>query len=401
MNDLAIYIHWPFCRSKCPYCDFNSHVAAAINHEAWRAAYRREIEHYARLMPGRRITSVFFGGGTPSLMEAETVGLILNEIARHWVLAENVEITLEANPNSAETEIFAAFRAAGVNRLSLGVQSLYDDALKFLGRGHNGGEARQAIALAARHFSRFSFDLIYARKDQTLAAWEAELREALDLAGEHLSLYQLTIETGTQFYTQSRRGEILTARDAEAAGMFELTQDILGAAGLPGYEVSNHARKGAESRHNLAYWRYEDYIGIGPGAHGRRQGSGIRDQKINSDTCPLSSAFWIASEDHRAPEVWLAQVKELGHGLRVHDTVDRVTAQREALMMGLRLAEGIDLGAWREKFGAAPVGDGAIVANEKIRRLEQEGYLAITSQTLKATPAGMQRLNAVLGYLAG
>ena len=381
MKNLAVYIHWPFCRSKCPYCDFNSHVAAAIDHDAWRVAYKKEIAHYAALMPGRRITSVFFGGGTPSLMEAKTVEFILGDLRRHWSFANDVEITLEANPNSAEAEAFAAFRAAGVNRLSLGVQSLYDDALKFLGRAHNGGEAKRAIELARKHFPRFSFDLIYARKDQTLAAWEKELREALALADGHLSLYQLTIETGTQFHTLAGRGEKLIAGDEDAATMYELTQDILGAAGLPAYEVSNHAKPGAESRHNLTYWQYDDYIGIGPGAHGRYRLNDVR----------------YATEDHRAPEVWLKHVKEQGHGIRVRDEVDNGTAQREALMMGLRLTGGIDLGDWQEKFG---VPFDAAVSPEKIKRLEREGYVIHTPQNLKATSAGLQRLNAVLGYLA-
>jgi putative oxygen-independent coproporphyrinogen III oxidase len=403
MHNLAIYIHWPFCRSKCPYCDFNSHVAGAIDHEAWREAYRREIGHYAQTLPGRRISSVFFGGGTPSLMESKTVEMILSEIARHWAVDDDVEITLEANPNSAEAEKFAAFATAGVNRLSLGVQSLRDEALEFLGRAHDSGQARRAIELAARHFPRFSFDLIYARAGQTIAAWETELREALVLAGGHISLYQLTIEPGTLFHTRTQRGERLAALDDSAAAMFEFTQDILSAAGLPAYEISNHAQPGAESRHNLTYWRYEDYIGIGPGAHGRirRQGSGIRDQNFSSDPCPLSPAFCFATEDHRAPDLWLAKVKEHNHGLRVCEPVDRLTAQREALMMGLRLTGGIGHRAWQEKFGTALIAEnGAFLPVEKIRRLEQEGYLANNAASLRATPAGLQRLNAVLGYLA-
>jgi putative oxygen-independent coproporphyrinogen III oxidase len=381
MKSLAVYMHWPFCRSKCPYCDFNSHVAATIDHNAWREAYRKEIAHYAALVPGRQISSVFFGGGTPSLMEAKTVEVILGELRRHWSFANEVEITLEANPNSAEAGTFSAFHAAGVNRLSLGVQSLYDDALKFLGRGHNSAEAKQAIALADKYFPRFSFDIIYARKDQTLASWEKELREALELANAHLSLYQLTIENGTQFHTLTGRGEKLISGDDDAAAMYELTQDILGAAGLPAYEVSNYAKPGNESRHNLTYWHYDDYIGIGPGAHGRYRLDGAR----------------YATEDHRAPEVWLRLVKEQGNGIRVRDVVDNETAQREALMMGLRLTSGIDLQDWQEKFSAS---FDAAVLPEKIQRLEQEGYLLKSPQNLKATPAGLQRLNAVLGYLA-
>jgi oxygen-independent coproporphyrinogen-3 oxidase len=380
---LAVYIHWPYCVSKCPYCDFNSHVAAAPDHEAWRAAYRRALGHYAALLPGRRVTSVFFGGGTPSLMQPQTVAAILDDLARHWQMEASVEITLEANPNSAEAEKFAAFRNAGVNRLSLGVQSLNDEALAFLGRAHGATEARRAIALADRHFPRFSFDLIYARKDQSPAAWERELNEALELAGGHLSLYQLTIEPNTQFHTRAGRGEPLTAAEPEAAGMFERTQEILAARGLPAYEISNHARPGEESRHNLTYWRYEDYIGIGPGAHGR-----FRD---------TDAGVRLAAEDHRAPEVWLTQVKEKGHGIRLNEAIDAPTAQREALMMGLRLAEGIDLGNWRAKFGVSL--EDALAA-DKMRRLRDEGYLALSATALAATKEGRQRLNALLAYLA-
>jgi len=384
MNDLAVYVHWPFCQSKCPYCDFNSHVAAGIDHEGWRAAYKAEIAHYAQRLPARRITSIFFGGGTPSLMEAKTVETVLGEIARHWRLAADVEITLEANPGSAEADKFAAFRQAGVNRLSLGVQSLRDEALKFLGRVHDSGEARRALALAAQYFPRFSFDLIYARQDQDLATWESELREALALTNGHLSLYQLTIEAGTQFYTLANRGEKLTAPNDMAANMFEKTQDILSGAGLPAYEVSNHAAPGNESRHNLVYWHYDDYIGIGPGAHGRFVDGDER----------------IATEDHRAPEVWLRHVTDHHHGIRVEEKIDRTTAQREALMMGLRLVAGVDKDVWRSKFGVALAdGDSAFLEGARIHRLVQEGYLANERKCLKATPAGLQRLNALLNYL--
>lgn len=384
MENLAVYIHWPYCRSKCPYCDFNSHVAGAIDHDQWRAAYKKELEHYAGMLPDRRVTSIFFGGGTPSLMQPATVEVILRDIAKYWNIADNVEITLEANPNSAEAEKFADLKSAGVNRLSLGVQSLNNEALAFLGRAHDAKEARHAIELAARHFPRFSFDLIYARKDQTLAAWQAELRDALALADGHLSLYQLTIEPGTQFHTRHGRGEVLTAPDNEAATMYEATQEILNDAGLPAYEVSNHARPGAESRHNLAYWHYDDYIGIGPGAHGRYCLSGKR----------------FAAEAHRAPEVWLAQVNKDNHGLRLCDEIDPVTAQREALMMGLRLTNGIDHQNWQRKFGSSLTSDkDGFLAPDKIRKLEQENYLENNAQNLKATKAGLQRLNAVLGYL--
>lgn len=380
MRPLAIYIHWPFCQSKCPYCDFNSHVAATIDHDAWRNAYRKELAYYAALMPDRQITSVFFGGGTPSLMEPKTAGMLLDEIARHWSLVSESEITLEANPTSAEADKFSGFRQAGVNRLSLGVQSLRDEALKFLGRAHDAGQAQKAIALAARHFPRFSFDLIYARQDQTPALWEQELREALTLANGHLSAYQLTIEPNTAFHTLAGRGEKLTAPNDMAATMYEQTQAIMHEAGLPAYEISNHAKAGAESRHNLTYWNYDDYIGIGPGAHGRYTAKNER----------------LATEDHKAPEVWLRHVNEQGHGLRVATPIDSETAKREALMMGLRLNTGILHQRWKDKFGSSL---NEFLPPEKINKLIEENYIVNTHENLRATPAGLQRLNAVLGYL--
>jgi oxygen-independent coproporphyrinogen-3 oxidase len=381
IHPLAIYIHWPFCQSKCPYCDFNSHVAASIDHAAWREAYRKELAYYAALLPDRRITSVFFGGGTPSLMEPQTADAVLQEVARHWPVAENVEITLEANPTSVEAEKFAAFREAGVNRLSLGVQSLRDEALKFLGRAHDAGQALRAIDLAAKYFSRYSFDLIYARHDQTPELWEKELREALTLANGHLSLYQLTIESNTAFHTLAARGEKLTAAADPAAVMYEQTQAILAEAQMPAYEISNHARPGMESRHNLTYWLYDDYIGIGPGAHGRYVANDER----------------AATETHRVPDVWLKQVAAQGEGLRSSTILDPDTAKREALMMGLRLAQGISEKSWQKKFGA-PLA--AFLSLEKHARLVSEGYLVNTNEGLCATAAGRQRLNAILKYLA-
>ncbi len=377
---LAIYIHWPYCHSKCPYCDFNSHVMGQVDHAAWRQAYRREVETYAALLSDRQVRSIFFGGGTPSLMQPETVAAIIDTIAARWKLADDIEITLEANPNSAEADRFAAFRAAGVNRLSLGVQALDDAALKFLGRAHGADEARRAIALAARHFPRYSFDLIYARRDQSMAAWDHELTEALSLAGEHLSLYQLTLEPGTVFQTRANKGEILTAPDAESVCMYELTQDRLRTSGLPAYEVSNHAKPGAESRHNLTYWRYDDYIGIGPGAHGRYLHDGVRYATVN----------------HRAPESWLAIVDQQGQGRKECESISQDIAKREALMMGLRLASGIDAAAWQRKFGAPLLN---MVDAAKLDRLRAEHYLTADTDKLRATPAGMQRLNAMLVYL--
>jgi putative oxygen-independent coproporphyrinogen III oxidase len=381
ITPLAIYIHWPFCQSKCPYCDFNSFVASGVDHAAWRAAYRRELEYYAALLPDRRVTSVFFGGGTPSLMEAETVSVVLDTIARLWVMDKNIEITLEANPGSSEAEKFAGFRAAGVNRLSLGVQALKDKDLHFLGRKHNVVEARRAIDLARKNFDRFSFDLIYARHGQTPEAWAAELGEALTLADGHLSLYQLTIEPNTAFYTRDQRGEALTAEESPAALMYELTQDIMRDAGRPAYEISNHARPGEESRHNLTYWHYEDYIGVGPGAHGR--------YRLNEKR--------FATDNQRAPDVWLRRVTEQGSGLRLAEELNVETAMREALMMGLRLVVGIDLQKWHEKFGVAI---DAFLHIEKLQRLEDEAYIAKTGDRLRATESGLQRLNAVLAYIS-
>jgi oxygen-independent coproporphyrinogen-3 oxidase len=376
----AVYIHWPFCISKCPYCDFNSHVGDTTQQEKWRTAYRRELEHYAALLPNRRVTSIFFGGGTPSLMEARTVESVLHDITRLWPIDADAEITLEANPSSAEADKFAAFRAAGVNRLSLGVQSFNEVALKFLGRAHNADEAKRAIALAAQHFPRFSFDLIYALQGQTLEEWRRELRAALMLAGDHLSLYQLTIEPQTQFHTRMRRGETLTAPDEASVAMFEATQEIMNEAGLPAYEISNHARTGQESRHNLTYWHYDDYVGIGPGAHGRY----------------LDSQSRHATENHRAPDIWLKQVEACGHGIKTSEMIDADTAMNEALMMGLRLTAGIDLEDWRKKFGMPLT---QFLTAEKLERLLHEGFIAQNETTLRATAAGLQRLNAVLGYL--
>jgi oxygen-independent coproporphyrinogen-3 oxidase len=382
---LAVYIHWPFCVSKCPYCDFNSHVGNTQDQDKWRTAYTRELEHYAALLPARRVTSVFFGGGTPSLMEARTVEHVLQNIARLWPLDENVEITLEANPSSSEAAKFADFRSAGVNRLSLGVQSFDPEALKFLGRAHDAVEARRAIALAAQTFPRFSFDLIYARHGQTPEMWAQELREALTLAGDHLSLYQLTIEPHTQFHTRVRRGETLTAPDEQSAAMFETTQSVMEEAGLPAYEISNHARPGQESRHNLTYWHYRDYIGVGPGAHGRIEGREARGEGRKT-----------AIENHRAPDIWLGEVAAHGHGQKIKTAIDDTTAMREAIMMGLRLRKGIDLKNWRERF-STPLLD--FLAADKVARLLREDYIAVDETALRATSAGLQRLNAVLGYL--
>ena len=369
---LGIYVHWPFCRSKCPYCDFNSHVREAVDEARWRAALVRELEHFARETGGRTVASIFFGGGTPSLMPPATTAALIDRAAALWRLADDVEVTLEANPTSVEAARFAAFRAAGVNRVSLGVQAFDDAALAFLGRGHDAAQARAALGLAARHFPRFSFDLIYARPDQTTAAWQAELNEALACGGDHLSVYQLTIEPGTAFHMRRARGELAMPDEATQAALYETTQDALEAAGLPAYEVSNHARPGAEGRHNLIYWRGGDYLGIGPGAHGRLT---LADGRCGTRT-------------HRAPEAWLERVERRGHGEQPREAIDARTAAVEALLMGLRLAEGVQ----RPRVAA-------VLDHHAERRLMAAGLLAQTSGRLRATPAGRQRLDAVLTAL--
>jgi putative oxygen-independent coproporphyrinogen III oxidase len=377
---LALYIHWPFCKSKCPYCDFNSHVRDAIEQRRWQTALLADLDQAAAETGARRLGSIFFGGGTPSLMAPETVAALLARAAERWRFADNIEITLEANPSSVEAARFAALSAAGVNRLSLGVQALDGRALRFLGRGHDVAEALAAIALARRHFPRFSFDLIYARPGQTLAEWEAELEQAVALAGDHLSLYQLTIESGTAFATAYARGDFALPEDELAAALYEATAARLAAAGLAGYEISNYARPGGESRHNLAYWRYGDYAGIGPGAHGRLTRDGGR----------------IATRQYRAPETWLAAVERQGHGREESLALAPAEQAREALMMGLRLTEGVE----RERFRARTGGE--IEAALDLRRLPdlvEGGFVRLDRHGLRATPAGRQRLDAVLAAL--
>ena len=380
-DGFGIYVHWPFCRSKCPYCDFNSHVRERHDEEAWRGALLAELDHFAARTPGRTVTSVFFGGGTPSLMEPASAAAILEGIAQRWTLAGDVEITLEANPNSAEVTRFAAFRTAGINRLSIGVQALDDQALRFLGRGHNAGEARAAIEAASRVFDRYSFDLIYARPGQTQAAWESELRAALTLAGGHLSVYQLTIEPGTAFHAAHERGDLALPGPHLAADLFEATHALLADAGLPLYEVSNHARPGHECRHNLVYWRYEDYVGVGPGAHGRLTIDGRK----------------IATRQERAPETWMARASREGHATAEEAPIDAASAAQEALLMGLRLAEGIEAARFERQTGL-PL-EQAIDASRR-RKLVAAGLVAEASQGLRATPAGLRVLNSVIAELA-
>jgi putative oxygen-independent coproporphyrinogen III oxidase len=378
---LAVYIHWPFCRSKCPYCDFNSHVRDRVDAARWTTALRADLDHHAELTPDRAVGSVFFGGGTPSLMPPETVAALLDRVREHWQVAPDAEITLEANPNSAEAERFHAFAGTGVNRLSLGVQALDPAALRFLGRAHDRAEAIAAIERARGNFARFSFDLIYARPGQTIAGWLSELNEALALAGDHLSLYQLTIEPGTAFATLSRRGDLVPPDEDTAAALYEATQERLADAGLPAYEISNHARPGGECRHNLAYWRYQDYVGIGPGAHGRLTSSGVK----------------YATRQRRAPEAWLAAVEAAGTGLEETVPIASETAIEEMLMMGLRLAEGVA----RARLEQAA---GKILETRFARSLPpliEGGFLTLDANRLAATAAGRQRLDAVLAALLG
>jgi putative oxygen-independent coproporphyrinogen III oxidase len=376
----GIYIHWPFCRSKCPYCDFNSHVRERIDEARWHRALLAEIDHAAARLGPRRIASIFFGGGTPSLMAPETVAALIERLRRHWTFEEDIEITLEANPTSVEAERFAAFRAAGVNRASLGVQALDDRALRFLGRGHDADQAREAVALAARHFPRFSFDLIYARPTQTVDAWRAELGEALAMAGDHLSVYQLTIEPGTAFAPAHARGDFVLPDEETQGALYETTQEMLGAAGLPAYEISNHARSGSECRHNLVYWRYDDYLGLGPGAHGRLTLAG--DKR--------------ATRNRRAPEAWLAAVETSGTGLEEETILGHDERRDEILMMGLRLAEGVARARFLRETGSDFE---SALDPERLAKLIEGGFLALDDRALRASAAGRQRLNAVLSAL--
>jgi oxygen-independent coproporphyrinogen-3 oxidase len=380
MTPLGVYVHWPFCKSKCPYCDFNSHVRDGVEQERWRAALLKELEHAAREAPARRVETIFFGGGTPSLMPPETVGAVIARTKTLWDTAPEIEITLEANPTSVEAARFAALAEAGVNRVSLGVQALDAASLKFLGREHSTDEALAALDTARRHFARYSFDLIYARPGQTPDAWAEELERALGLAGEHLSLYQLTIERGTRFFTDHARGAFTLPDEEAAASMFEATQARLAAAALPAYEISNHARPGAACRHNLIYWRYQDYVGIGPGAHGRfAEGETKRATRRTS-----------------GPEAWLGAIERAGHGTAESSVVSGQDLVEEALMMGLRLADGIDRATFASVTGADPV---AALGDAKLAPLVEAGFLEIHPDRLAATASGRQRLNAVLERL--
>jgi oxygen-independent coproporphyrinogen-3 oxidase len=380
MDSIALYIHWPFCLAKCPYCDFNSHVRDRLPQRRFRDALRAELAWEAARLGPRRLASVFFGGGTPSLMAAETVAALLDDAARLFPPNGAIEITLEANPTSVEAAKLADFRAAGVNRLSLGVQSLDAGALARLGRQHSPAQALAALETARAIFPRLSFDLIYALPGQTMPAWRNELRTALAVAADHLSLYQLTIEPGTAYEALHRRGEIVLPDADAAALLYQATAEEAARFGLFPYEVSNYARPGAESRHNLAYWRYEDYAGIGPGAHGRVTHDGAL----------------LATRRHRAPEPWAERVEREGHGTAQQEILDQAARAREMLLMGLRLAQGLDADRFARRTGMA-LSDA--VEPDILRQALSENYLRWDNRVLVATAAGRLRLDALLGAL--
>ena len=377
--DFGVYLHWPFCLSKCPYCDFNSHVRhAAIDETRYVRAFEAEIAATAARIPGRTVSTIFFGGGTPSLMQPSTVGAILDAVGKHWTIAPNTEVTLEANPTSVEATRFRGYRAAGVNRVSLGVQALDDGSLKSLGRLHTAREALDAVAIARSVFDRYSFDLIYARPKQVPEQWAAELKLAIAEAAEHLSLYQLTIEPETAFHALHAAGKLVIPDDDNARALYDTTQEICDAAGLPAYEISNHARPGAECRHNLVYWRAHEYAGIGPGAHGRLDIDGRRHA--------------VATE--KRPEGWLMRVESLGHGVITDELLTREERSDEFLLMGLRLAEGIDLARYEAVAGRR-------LDSNRIRILAAEGFVESNGNgSLRVTQAGFPVLDAVVADLA-
>ena len=370
----GVYIHWPFCAAKCPYCDFNSHVRhGGVDEARFKASYLAEMAYFASLQPGQPVRSIFFGGGTPSLMSAGLVGELIEAVGKHWQIEPGAEITLEANPSSVEAEKFAGYRAAGVNRVSLGVQALNDRDLKFLGRIHSVAEAKAALAVARRTFDRVSFDLIYARPKQTVEAWSAELSEALSFGPDHLSVYQLTIEDGTPFAALHKAGKFSTPAAEAADDLYAATQQLTEAAGLPAYEISNHAKPGHESRHNLVYWRYGTYAGIGPGAHGRLGNAGRRE----------------SFSTERNPERWAALVDQLGHGLIERTALSAREEADERLIMGLRLSEGLSLTSLAAATGFSP---GAAV----LRDLADQGLLTFGPDRITATRQGRMVLNRLV-----
>ncbi|MGN6850164.1 MAG: radical SAM family heme chaperone HemW [Sphingomicrobium sp.] len=372
---MAVYVHWPFCVSKCPYCDFNSHVRASIDQDAWREALLTDLAYEAQLLPGRKLTSIFFGGGTPSLMDPAAVEAVISAATSRWNAAEDIEITLEANPSSVETTRFADLASAGVNRVSLGLQSFDDKALRFLGRAHSAHEGFAALETAQKQFSRVSFDLIYALPGDTEDSWSAMLAQALSLGTRHLSLYELTIEPGTRFASMVAKREFEPLDAEAAAALYELTDEMTASAGIPAYEISNYARSGQESRHNLTYWRYGDYAGIGPGAHGRRLG--------------------MRTVRHRKPENFLSAIARNSHGIAEEAPLSATEAADEALVMGLRLREGVDAEAIAGRF-VLP----SIVDWPRVDRLACSGHLTRTGTKIALTPKGRLLLDHILGEIA-
>jgi len=372
----ALYIHWPFCLAKCPYCDFNSHVRERVEHDQWEHALLADMRREAEMAGGTPLTSIFFGGGTPSLMPPALVARLLRDAERLWGFAPGIEITLEGNPSSVEAANYAVLASAGINRVSLGLQALDDETLRFLGRLHDAAEGLAALDVAQRHFARVSFDLIYARPGQTAAQWQAELARALSFGTGHLSLYQLTIEPGTRFATMVRQRDFVPLDDDAAGDLFVLTREMTAAAGIPAYEISNHARPGEESRHNLAYWRYDDYCGIGPGAHGRRGG--------------------LATVRHKKPENWLAAIERQGDGIAEARVLSASEQASEAMLMGLRLAEGVDLARMAARFGFAP---DRLCDAGKAAFYREQGLLWREGDRIGVTGQGMPLLDGLLGEI--
>jgi putative oxygen-independent coproporphyrinogen III oxidase len=376
-NGLALYVHWPFCVTKCPYCDFNSHVRAHIDDDAWRVGLLADLAFEAQRLPGRRLASIFFGGGTPSLMPPVTVAAIIAAATRYWPPEDDIEITLEANPSSVEAARFAGFAAAGVNRLSLGLQALDDADLKALGRPHDLAQGLSALDVAQKHFGRVSFDLIYDRPGMTGDSWAAELARALSFGTDHLSLYQLTIEAGTRFAALHAKGQLVLPDADTSADLFEMTRAMTAAAGIPAYEVSNHARPGSESRHNITYWTYGDYAGIGPGAHGRRMG--------------------VATERLKKPEAWLTAVTAHGHGMLSETLLTPDERATEALVMGLRLGAGIDAARFLDRSGLTL---DSVLRPDRVARIVAQGLLEHDARGLRLTEAGQSFVDAVLKEIA-
>lgn len=372
----ALYVHWPFCLKKCPYCDFNSHVSGPVDQARWRRALLADLSHFGNETQGRELTSVFFGGGTPSLMEAATAGALLEAASTYWQIPDDIEVTLEANPTSTEAARFNEYRAAGVNRLSLGIQSFDDQVLRQLGREHSAQEAQLAIATAQDIFPRTSFDLIYATAGQTRDHWQDQLRQALALASDHLSLYQLTIESGTAFH----RNGVAAAEGDEAADLYDDTQEVLIAAGMPAYEISNHARPGEECQHNLVYWQGGEYVGIGPGAHGRIRSEGKA----------------VATHQIHNPEGWLAAVDGVKHGTAKRRSLSEKDRAEELLILGLRLTAGIDLAAIYQRSG---IWLHDHIRTDQLPALMQHGILERSETHLIATDEGRARLNSVIARL--